>query len=214
MAARYRFTSAADGDLARTVPAEVLARRRRTVADHPWTWLHQVHGTTVVTVNEPGQHAGTDADGAVTAVPGAALAAHSADCGPVVLLGQGAVGVAHAGWRGLLGGVIAETVAAMARLGTGSVRAVIGPCIRPRCYRFSSGDLDRVAAAVGDSVRSHTASGEPALDLASGITAALHAAGVDEVADTGTCTACSPVHYSHRARRDRSRQAAVAWLEP
>jgi copper oxidase (laccase) domain-containing protein len=41
---------------------------------------------------------------------------------------------------------------------------------------------------------------------------ALAAVGVDDVDDTGVCTACSPDHWSFRARRDGHRQAAVAWL--
>lgn len=181
--------------------------------DLPWTWLRQVHGAEVVTVTRPGEHAGAEADGAVTAIAGAALAVQTADCVPVVLLADGAVGVAHAGWRGLYEGIVGSTAAAMDALGHPPRRAVIGPCIRPASYRFGAADLDRVAARWGDSVRARTDDGEPALDVAAGVRLALAEVGVVEVEDGGACTATDPVRYwSHRARADDGRIATVAWL--
>ncbi|MCU1353583.1 MAG: hypothetical protein JWM05_2792, partial [Acidimicrobiales bacterium] len=155
-----------------------------------------------------------EADAAVTAAPGVALAVHTADCGPVALVADGVIGVVHAGWRGLAAGVVDAAVAAMRELGAGEVRAELGPCIRARCYEFGASDLETVVAACGEHVRSETAWGTPGLDLAAGIEHALAAAGVAPVADVGVCTACSPRHWSHRARGDRGRQAVVAWLAP
>src|SRR5205085_527297 len=80
---------------------------------------------------------------------------------------------AHAGWVGLLAGVRGRTVEHMRALGATDVRAVLGPCIRVECYEFGPDDLDRVAARLGDGVRSTTASGTPALDLAAGVRASL-----------------------------------------
>ncbi|MDP8987765.1 MAG: laccase domain-containing protein, partial [Actinomycetota bacterium] len=74
-------------------------------------------------------------------------------------------------------------------------------------------DLDLVAAAVGDGVRARTSGGRPALDLPGAVRGSLAAAGVVDVVDDGVCTACSPRHWSHRARGDRGRQALVAWLQ-
>jgi len=136
----------------------------------------------------------------------------SADCAPVALASrEGVVGVAHAGWRGLLGGVLERAVAAMRALGAGEIEAVLGPCIRPPCYEFGADDLDRVAARLGDGVRGRTASGAPALDLPAGVGAALERAGVDDLRDVGLCTACTPGYFSHRARGDRGRQALALW---
>ncbi|WP_426572596.1 laccase domain-containing protein [Aquihabitans sp. McL0605] len=208
-----RFTDTGDGDLAIGSEPAGLAARRAAIAPHLWSWLSQVHGPRVVTVEHPGQHAGTDADAAVTAVPGAALAVQTADCAPVLLQGDGVVGVAHAGWRGLHAGVIEATVEAMAALGATSVRAVLGPCIRARCYEFDGPELDLVAERYGPSVRAATAWGTPALDVAGGVAAACAQLGVP-FTDLGTCTACSPVHWSFRARADTARQAVVAWIEP
>lgn len=214
MRARHLTTTRADGDLAVTGEEPGLTARRRAVVDLPWTWLTQVHGADVVTVTEPGEHAGAPADAAVTAVPGAALAVTTADCVPVVLLADGAVGVAHAGWKGLLGGVVGNAVAAMAALGHPPVRAAIGPCIRPERYEFGAADLDAVAARWGDDVRGTTAAGTPALDVAAGVRRALAEAGVTDVADDGTCTAAGADRFwSYRARGEAGRIATVAWLE-
>jgi YfiH family protein len=213
VAVHHRFTDIRHGDLAVGGDPEDLTARRRALVDAPWTWLRQVHGARVVTVTEPGEHAGTDADAAVTAVPGAALAVHTADCAPVLLVADGAVGVAHAGWRGLAAGVIEATAAALADLGRPARSAVLGPCIRPRCYEFRGPELDLVADRYGEAVRAETAAGTPALDVAAGVAAACRGLGI-ELTDEGTCTACSPVHWSHRARGDLGRQALVAWVAP
>ena len=167
----------------------------------------------MVVVREPGQHAGATADAAVTSVPGVVLAVQTADCAPILLQADGGVGVVHAGWRGLVTGVIEAAVAAMADQGTPATGAVLGPCIRPRCYEFGPTELDLVAAAYGPTVRATTATGASALDLAAGVAEACRRLGLALV-DDGTCTACSPQHFSHRARRDTGRQALVAWIGP
>lgn len=199
------FTDRSHGDLA-VAPGGVDG------APEPWTVLRQVHGARVVVVTAPGEHRGEEADAAVTATPGCTLVVRVADCAPVALEADGVVGVAHAGWRGLAEGVLPRTIAAMRELGATDIRATLGPCIRPGCYEFGAEDLDRVAAEVGDHVRGTTTWGTPALDVPAAVRAALAAAGVTDVHDAGTCTACSPDHWSHRARGDRERQAVVAWI--
>ena len=182
-----------------------------------WTWLRQVHGADVVVVAEPGGGAGAAADGAVTAVPEAVLAVHTADCAPVVVAGGGAVGIAHAGWRGVARGVIGEVVDSVRGLtpapGPARLRAVVGPLIRPARYEFDAAELAVVAAATGCDVRGVTAWGTSALDLAAAVRGALHSAGVSEVEDLGLDTA-QECFFSHRIRRDRGRQATAARLEP
>jgi len=203
------FTDRSHGDLA--AGSVGVDDRRRAIVDAPWTWLRQVHGARVVVVERPGQHAGEEADAAVTAVPGAVLSVQVADCAPVALVGGPVVGVAHAGWRGLLAGVLPATVDAMRALGAGPIAATLGPCIRGGCYEFGDDDLEALAAVLGDGVRAVTSAGAPALDVAAGVRAALAAVGVDDLVDLGTCTACSPAHWSHRAGGDAARQAVVAW---
>jgi hypothetical protein len=173
--------------------------------DEGTTWLRQIHGATVVTVTKPGEHGGAEADALITREPLAKLAVRTADCVPVVLLGEGSIGVVHAGWRGLAGGVIQAAVAAMGDVHT----AHVGPHIRAGCYEFGESDLDEVAAALGDGIRSTTAWGAPALDLTAGVRSAL---GDIAVLDTGACTACTDLYFSWRARQDTARFATIAWM--
>ncbi|ABC21447.1 peptidoglycan editing factor PgeF [Rhodospirillum rubrum] len=78
------------------------------------------------------------ADGMVTKVPRLVLGILTADCAPVLLVDPKAkvIGAAHAGWRGALGGVLDNTVAAMEKLGARrrDILAGIGPCIVQRSY--------------------------------------------------------------------------------
>lgn len=186
--------------------------RWQEIAPRPWSWLRQVHGAGVVAVGEPGGGAGQRGDGLVSAHFGACLAVFTADCAPVALASpEGVMGVAHAGWRGLLAGVVGTTVRAMRALGATDVVAGLGPCVHPGCYEFSARDLDMVAAALGDAARGETAAGRPALDLPGAVRAALAAAGAELVAEVDSCTACSPDLFSHRAGADRARQAVVVW---
>lgn len=216
MQPRTVFTSRADGDLSVLHADEALEARRSRVVARPWSWLRQVHGSRVVMVDRPGAWAGAEADAAVTTVPGTAVAIHTADCVPLALVAAGVVGVAHVGWRGLMAGVVEATVLAVRQAlgGEGDLQAEVGPCIRARCYEFGAGDLDAVTTRYGTDVRSVTAAGAPALDLTAGVTVALSRSGVARPADAGVCTACSPAHWSFRARGETGRQALVAWLEP
>ena len=192
--------------------APEVAARRRAVVDLPWTWLRQVHGDGVVRVAAPGDGAGAKADASVTTLAASALAVLVADCAPVALASrEGVVGVAHAGWNGVLAGVLQRTVKEMRALGATDVQGLIGPCIGPECYEFGVDHLKRFANLFGERVVARTASGTPALDLRQAVRAALAEQGVDDVDDVGICTACSAEHYSWRARRDRERQALVLW---
>ena len=158
-------------------------------------------------VTTPGEHAGVEADAAWTDIAGAPLAVRTADCVPIVLEGDGTVAVVHAGWRGLAGGIVAETVEAMG----GAQRAVLGPHIRAGCYEFGADDLDEVVGALGSHVRTTTTWGAPALDLTAAARALL--ADVD-IVDDGACTACTDIYFSWRARQEAARFATIAWLEP
>jgi hypothetical protein len=109
--------------------------------------LAQVHSARVITATAPFNiDQRPDADASVTDVPGLILGALSADCAPVLFIGHkqnGApvVGAAHAGWRGVLDGVLENTVTAMVDLGAerSSIAAAIGPCIGAMSYQVSTG---------------------------------------------------------------------------
>lgn len=189
-----------------------VAARRRAVLDRPWSWLRQVHGDRVVVVEAPGDGAGEEGDALVTQAPDAGLAVLTADCAPIALASaEGVIAAVHAGWRGLLGGVIERAVATMRGFGATDIEAALGPCIHAECYEFSEDDLAAVVAQLGETVRGTTASGRPALDVPAAVRVALEQAGVVLVHDLGICTSCSTEHYSHRARADKERQAVVVW---
>lgn len=207
------FTDASQGSFALSEPADVLVDRRARITGYSTAWLRQVHGANVVTVTANGVCHGEPGDAAVTVEPGVALSVITADCAPILLGAQGVVGAVHAGWRGLVAGVIQETVARMRALGASEIQAWLGPCIRTRCYEFGESDLDEVARVLGSDVRGVTAWGSPALDVGAAVRAALSDLGVHRLTDSGICTACSPVHFSHRARGDSGRQAGFVWLE-
>ena len=99
--------------------------------------LSQIHSETVI-IAKDNSVAGLEADGLVTNVPGLALSALSADCGPVLLADRkaGVIGACHAGWRGALSGIVESTVATMCELGAApeNMSAVLGPCISPKNY--------------------------------------------------------------------------------
>ena len=210
MPARCWFGGRADGDFA---DPDAPPHPGRGIPERPWTWLRQVHGPRVVTVTRPGEHAGTEADAAVTAAPGCALVVRTADCAPVWFDGGQVVGIAHAGWKGLEAGVLEATVDALRALGAPTVRATLGPCIHVGCYDFGSADLDRLAARYGGGVRGTTAAGHLALDLPAAVGAALDPLEVELDTAPSSCTACGDRYSSYRARAEASRQASFAWLD-
>jgi YfiH family protein len=194
----------------------VRANRQRLAADTGlgdaggWVWLRQVHGDAVADVDatppEP-----PEADAAVTDRAGLPLVVLVADCAPIALVGEQAVGVVHAGWQGLERGVVDRAVGVLrARDVPGAaIRAVIGPCIRPGRYEFGTRDLRRLAARFGPGVVGTTDWGAAAFDLPAAVRIALAGAGVTEVTDTGVCTSTSPDHFSHRRDGTTGRQAVV-----
>jgi YfiH family protein len=207
-------TDRSHGDLSVGSAPGRLDQHRRCIVDAPWVWFHQVHGASVVTVAAPGEGAGQEADAGCTRCSDAPIAVQVADCAPVAFIDPaGVVGVAHAGWRGLMAGVLERTVEAMVDMGASAPVAIIGPCIRPDAYEFGQAELDATVAAIGPTVRSVTAQGTPALDIPAGVSAVLDRMGVELVADIGSCTAADPARrWSHRARGDRGRQALVVWI--
>jgi YfiH family protein len=184
--------------------------------------LRQVHGAGVVVVDAPpppgcaswetSRAGAPEADAVVAVGPRSCLVVLTADCAPVALGSpEGIHGAVHVGWRGLRADVIARAVDAMAALGASAVVAGLGPTIHPCCYGFGPGELDAVAAVVGDDVRAETSRGATALDLPAGVRRKLREAGAELVVDVDRCTACGGDAFSYRARGDHARQALFVW---
>ena len=169
---------------------------------------YQVHSTRVVAA-APGRR-GEHADGLWTDEPALPVLAMSADCLPIVLVrGDGrrrALAVLHAGWRGLLDGIVAAGGEA---LGGGALGAAIGPGIGPCCYEVG----EEVAQPYRDTFGEDVLHGRN-LDLWTSAERALRAAGVEHVHRVDRCTACEPeTFFSHRRDRGKTgRQGVIAYV--
>lgn len=201
-------TDREDGDFHLRSPQPGLVERRRAVMPGDWAVVNQVHGADVAQADPSNA---VDADAVMTATPDQPIAVQGADCAPIAFVSdRGPIAVAHAGWRGLVAGVIDETIDRLRSAGADTRVAVVGSVICPRCYEFGADDLEVVARRLGDGVRGETADGSSALDLRAAITAAFASRGVDDVRFVAGCTACGDAGFSHRARRDEQRHALVA----
>lgn len=211
--AEVHWTSRRDGDFRIDDPR--VDQRRRALFDAPWSQPRQVHGTDVLVVRKPGDAMGSRVDALVSDNPHAVLAVQWADCAPIALSSpEGVVGAVHAGWRGLLDGIVDNTVAAMRALGASEIVAALGPCIYPECYRFSQADLQPLVERFGDEVRGTTSDSATSLDLPATVRLALEGAGVSLEHVEKVCTACSTEHFSYRARHDIERQVMVVRRAP
>jgi YfiH family protein len=143
-----------------------------------------------------------EADGQVTSNPELTPLVIVADCLPVAMVGPGGVAMAHCGWRGLAGGIVARVADAVE-----AEAAAIGPGIGPCCYEVG----DEVLSAFAD--LDGVARGRM-LDLTAVATALLERAGVGTIESSGLCTSCNPeLFYSHRRDGERTgRQAGLAWM--
>ncbi len=203
----------------------VIENRRRLAASLPGEpfWLEQVHGCVVADADVPTQAdvAVPRADAAVTMQPGRVLAIMTADCVPVVIADmQGrALGMAHAGWRGLAAGVLEATVQALTAKCAGGVwRAWVGPCIGQRHYEV--GDELRHAfvdadAATARFFSAETLPGKWQADLAGLARHRLEMIGMYSVEVAGLCTyEHAGLFYSYRRAAETGRMATLAWIEP
>jgi YfiH family protein len=180
-------------------------------------WLEQVHGTVVV------EHLGERplmaprADAAVAFEAGRVCAVMTADCLPVVFGDRAGtrVGVAHAGWRGLAGGVLESTIAALRCLPSELI-AWLGPAIGQGAFEVG----EEVRDAFVDKDPAHVtsfvpnAAGRFQADLYELARTTLARAGVRSVSGGGHCTSTETEDY-FSFRRDgghTGRMATLAWL--
>lgn len=168
----------------------------------------QVHGGQAVLVGHGDAGRGTflanavpGADALVTRAPGLPLALFFADCAPVFFADpvNRTVALAHAGWRGLVGGVLENTVAVMVECGAhaGNLIAAVGPCIGACCFEVGPEVTVRFDPA---DVRTNE-SGKAHVDLAAASVRRLRNAGLpaQQIDVANDCTACTSGRwFSHR----------------
>lgn len=197
-------------------PAHVVLNRawlRSQLPAEP-CWLEQVHGVDCV-VAMPSDNT-PRADASVSFESGLVCAVLTADCLPVLfctLDGQ-RVGAAHAGWRGLLAGVLENTIAAMAAP-PAQIMAWFGPAIGPQA--FEVGDEVRAAfvARDADASSAFVAHGEKWLaDIYALARLRLQAIGVHAIYGGDLCTVSDAERfYSYRRDGATGRLASLIWRE-
>jgi YfiH family protein len=204
------------GDEPRAVAANrALLRASLGLPAEP-AWLEQVHGCGVADLDQqapPGSPG--PADAAVARIPGRVCAIQVADCMPVLLAAAdgSAVAAAHAGWRGLAGGVLEATARAM-RAPPGELLAWLGPAIGQA--HFEVGEEVRAAFLAADpgaaAAFTANARGRWQCDLYALARRRLAALGVSAIHGGGWCTYADPGRFFSYRRDGRcGRMAALIW---
>lgn len=177
-------------------------------------WLRQVHGTHIV--DAATQVAVAEADGSYTRQPGVICAVMTADCLPVLLANEtgSVVAAVHAGWRGLVDGVIEAALTAMDS-SAGPWLAWLGPAIGPDA--FEVGDEVRqafISADAAAAVAFHPSpQGRWLADIYALARQRLARCGVRAVYGGGYCTVNDPRFYSYRRDGVTGRMACLVWME-
>ena len=179
-------------------------------------WL--VHGTSVAVMTRADAGSYRQGfDAIITRERGLALTMRFADCVPIVFFDpvQRAIGLAHAGWRGVAGNVVAAAVTAL-RDNFGSnprdLWAGIGPCISAERYRVGSEVIELVTPAcpLHAPIVYRQADGSLHLDLNAAVLSQLQACGIENVEDSAVCTASNTSEwFSHRAEQGKTGRFGV-----
>lgn len=185
----------------------VRENRRRLSASIglPLVQGHQVHGTDIEVWDESSDLQKTpDADAHITERRDLAAVVLAADCLPVAFSSESAVAIVHAGWRGIVDGILETTIDLMRARGAAddTLHAVIGPGAGPCCYEVAGEARERLKPHLeGDNADLKAAAGKRIADRR-----------IDSLRDLGLCTICDARFFSHR--RDggvTGRQAGIVW---
>lgn len=176
-------------------------------------WLNQVHGTDVVTLPLP---SGTipDADASFTDVHGQVCIVMTADCLPVLFCNEEGtqVAAAHAGWRGLVNGVLEQTLSKFDE--PGKVMAWLGPAIGPDAFEVGDEVRELFMAHYPDAKAAFKPQRDRWLaDIYLLARQRLMASGVTQIYGGQYCTVSSPeAFFSYRRENRTGRQASCIWI--
>jgi len=196
-------------------PVAVAKNRQRLLSQlgcRP-AWLQQVHGIDVAQADPEGVE---QADASWTATPGVACAVMTADCLPVLFCDSAGtrVAAAHAGWRGLAGGVLEATLDALA-IEPEDTLVWLGPAIGPQAFEVGpevrEAFVSLHAQAAGAFMPSQKA-GRFMADIYQLARIRLAARGVNAVYGGGFCTVNDERFYSYRRAAQTGRFASLIWL--
>ena len=203
------------GDAPETVAANRLQLQAALGLGHPIPWLNQVHGTEVHEYRSY-EHSNATADACISRSPSAACGVLTADCLPILLCTKSgdAVAAVHAGWRGLLAGVIEACVLQLAA--SVEVITYIGPGISAAAFE--------IGPEVREAFLAHDPSASIAFknglgdrffaDLTLLARMRLQNIGITSISESARCTFTEhDLFYSHRRAGPRTgRFASVVWL--
>lgn len=199
-------------------PQHVAENRRRVQAEIavPVAYLNQTHSTDVVQAAESLHHT-PDADASVDSSGKAACAVMTADCLPVLFCDRAGtvVAAAHAGWRGLAGGVLENTVAAMQVLPS-EILAYLGPAIGPEAFEVGAEVKEAFCSVRPAAEQAFTgiADGKYLADIYQLARLALADVGVFQVFGGGHCTVLErDTFFSYRRDGQTGRMVSAIWLE-
>jgi YfiH family protein len=170
-------------------------------------FMNQVHGNEVIEIVDNSQSKVT-ADALITRQTGLPIAVLSADCLPILIKGASIVGVIHAGRKGILNGIISNTISKMRTLGGEDLEATIGPAICGDCYEV---DIQMYLDAIEIDPNLATKPETHSLDLKKAAAGQLDSQRVS-VNDLGICTAHNFNYFSFRRDGISGRNAGVIVL--
>jgi copper oxidase (laccase) domain-containing protein len=161
------------------------ARQILGLGERKFIMARQVHGNMIAVVDSPANsdHCFEDCDGLVTNQRDVCLGVYVADCCAVYLVDRNAraIGLVHSGKKGTTLGVVRSAIESMRQgfgIESGDLIVQLSPCIRPPHYE---------------------------IDFAADIVRQCREAGIEEIFDSGVCTACDLEHYySYRAEKGRT----------
>ena len=194
------------------------------ITNEDFVLTRQIHSDIVVKVGRADRgnlmvrEASPQCDALITNDPGVALVVFTADCTPILLHDPvtGAVGAAHAGWRGTAAGIAAKTVEAMVRefgCAPGDIHAAIGPNIGFCCFETDRDVPEAMVKALGTAAEPFIRpQGDKYYVNLKEINALwLRRAGVEDIEISDACTVCRPdLYWSHRVTRgERGAQGAI-----
>ncbi|MGV0963315.1 MAG: peptidoglycan editing factor PgeF [Polynucleobacter sp.] len=189
-------------------------------------WLKQIHGVTISTPASRKASTGKpfEADAAVTNTPNEVLAILTADCMPVLFASKsgGVIGAAHAGWRGLSGGVLENTLQEMLSLSPGLIPKDIvvwmGPAIGPTAFEVGE-DVLHAFAPQGQDILSKAfmpitgSSGKYLANLYLLARERLRSLGIEQIDGDNFCTFNdSERFFSYRRDKETGRFASLIWI--
>jgi YfiH family protein len=198
--------------------SDAVAANRNSLIAHlncQPAWLQQVHGVAVAAADPT---VVAEADASWTATPGIACTVMTADCLPALFCDRAGtrVAAAHAGWRGLVNGVLETTLDALATPAE-DVLVWLGPAIGPQAFEVGPEVREAFMAVQPEAEHAFVPSANAGKYLADIYLLArlrLAARGVTAVYGGGLCTVNDPRFFSYRRAPRTGRFASLVWLTP